>query len=298
MCVRGECMCAGGWGKAPNSIGVNVCRDPICPIDCGLHGMCKENVCICQEGWQGPACREPKCTNNCGGRGTCTFLLANSPAECVCEYGFSPPDCTSVALYQKLLKCPKDCSGRGLCLNGACVCQGGSSGIDCSTQSCPPGQSGPNCEYLACPRDCMGYGMCFNGQCTCDNDHGGPDCSIPIKCYEACSEICLPDLAGARCEFCKGQCLTMLASPVVGHHNPMLARLYSLADLNHQNPRQSGRKRSARSVRPRRRIRRKHKEVSAVQTGHHAPRRHHREVSVVKLHHREVSTVRVGHYTP
>merc|ERR1719478_471413 len=107
----------------------------------------------------------------------------------------------------------------------------GSTGVDCSSVVCPEGQSGPNCEYRACPRDCSGYGVCFNGECACDDDHMAPDCSIPRKCYDACHSVCMPDLTGSRCEFCKGQCLTLAMNPVVGNHNPMLARLYSFPQI-------------------------------------------------------------------
>lgn len=302
MCVQGKCFCAAGWGKAPGAVGVNVCKDPVCPVDCGPHGMCKENSCVCQDGWQGPACREPKCPNDCWGHGTCTFVYANSPAECQCDFGYSGSDCSGIALYQRMQSCPNACSGRGLCMNGKCVCSEGSSGTDCSGTVCPEGRSGDHCEQLSCPRDCMGYGMCFNGACSCDNDHTGLDCSIPMKCYDACYDICLPNLESPRCEFCKGQCLTALDGNSIGKHNPMLARLYSLADLSHPGAEKntaSGQNKTATAPllqsrrpllktsasapeMPHQRIRRKHKEVSAVQTSNHLPRVH-REVSAVKV---------------
>lgn len=290
MCVKGDCFCAAGWGLGPGKAGVNVCEDPICPIDCGPHGMCQENLCVCQDGWQGPACREPKCQDDCTGHGTCTFTLANSPAECVCEYGWALPTCASKALYSKLNTCPNACSGSGLCMNGRCLCMEGTSGMDCAGVVCPAGTSGPACQYRACPRDCSGYGICFNGECSCDEYHLGPDCSIPRQCFEACHEVCMPDLAGERCEFCKGQCLTLASNPVVGKHNPMLARLYSALQTSNRNPTGHGhQKKKATSSRNPHRLRRRHVEVSAVQTGHHAPK---------KAHHAEVSAVKIGHYTP
>lgn len=289
MCVMGECFCATGWGKAPGSVGANVCKDPVCPVDCGQHGLCKDNLCVCQEGWQGPACREPKCQDDCTGHGTCTFTSANSPPECVCEYGFSPPNCAGVALYQKLAKCPNDCSGQGLCMDGRCLCTAGATGLDCSKVICAPGTNGPNCEYRDCPRDCSGYGVCFNGECACDNDHLGPDCSIPLQCYDACHQVCLGDLAGQRCEFCKGQCLTLASSPAVGKHSPMLARLSTLQTGSH-DPHTGSNHTEARTQQKHLRSRHHHhREVSAVQMSHHAPK---------KAHHEEVSSVRVGHYQP
>lgn len=298
MCVQGTCFCAAGWGIKPGDAGANICKDAVCPVDCGEHGMCEGNMCTCQEGWQGPACREPKCVDDCSGHGTCTFTLANSPAECVCEYGWNPPACNKLALYQKLQSCPNDCSGNGLCMDGHCVCQSGSTGLDCSMVVCPPGKTGPACEYKGCLRDCSGYGVCFNGECACDNDHTGDDCSIPMKCYEPCHEVCLADLLSSRCEFCKGQCLTLHVNPVIGDHNPMLARLYSFPQLSaggnaaHTKVRAaSSLPKSNRSLPGRRLRKRHHDEVSAVQTGHHPLK------TLKRQHHHEVSSVKVGHYS-
>lgn len=291
MCVQGTCFCAAGWGLTVGSAGANVCKDGVCPVDCGPHGMCNLNACVCQDGWKGPACREPDCADDCSGHGTCTFMTANSPAECICEYGFSPPNCESVALYSKLKHCLNDCSGNGLCMDGLCVCMSGFIGHDCSGVVCSPGFSGPSCQYHSCPNDCSGYGVCFNGECACDNDHLAMDCSIPKKCYDACHTVCLPDLSGSRCEFCKGQCLTLASNPVVGNHNPMLARLYSFPQVSASIPGAMSRKhaQTPSKVKVAHHKRRHHKDtVSAVQTGNHMP--------TTKRRHTEVSTVKVGHY--
>lgn len=273
MCIKGDCFCAAGWGQALTASGINVCADPVCPIDCGDHGICQDNVCICQDGWQGPACREPKCVNDCSGHGTCTFSLANSPGECNCEYGFAPPDCAAVSLYSKLQSCPNDCTGNGLCMNGKCVCQEGSFGVDCNQVSCPEGASGPNCEYRGCPRDCSGYGICLNGECTCDKNHGGIDCSIPMMCYDACASSCLADLTSSRCEICKGECLTMSASPLIGRHNPLRDRLGLM-----QEPQSTVSSSSSTVLKVAKR--RHHDTVSAVQTSAHPHKKaHHKEVA-------------------
>jgi len=232
MCVYEQCLCSQGWGLAKGRPGPNVCADMVCPIDCGEHGMCREGVCVCQEGWQGPACREPKCANDCSGRGVCAFAgsAPHAPAQCMCDFGYSPPDCAVQALYVKLPSCVNDCSGRGLCMNGRCVCSEGFDSVDCSRRTCPTGTMGPSCEFNECPRDCSGRGLCLNGECACDNEHMGPDCSIPTQCYESCGSTCLADLAGARCEFCKGHCLTM-GNHGLGRHYPLLERL-STVDIS------------------------------------------------------------------
>lgn len=231
-CVMGECICAAGFGLAPGKEGPNVCADVACAVDCGAHGMCKDNQCVCQEGWQGPACRLPKCVNDCSGHGSCYFLSADSLGECVCDYGYALPDCARPALYTKIAACPNACSGNGLCFMGKCTCTSGFSGIDCSKASCPEGQSGPNCEFSACPRECDGKGLCFGGQCICQEGHMGMDCSLPVQCYEACGEHCLVGLHNEKCEFCKGQCLT-LAGSVLGRHDPLAESMSSL-ELSHK----------------------------------------------------------------
>jgi len=231
MCVLGNCFCSSGWGKKPEDSGPNTCKDVACPVDCGRHGRCDGGQCVCQDGWKGPACREPACPQDCAGHGQCSFVGADSPGQCVCEYGWELPACAAQGLYMTMPKCPNDCAGNGLCMNGKCVCTEGFFGADCSSRICREGKSGPNCEFPSCPRDCNAKGLCFNGQCSCDDGQLGPDCSIPAPCFDACRQVCLPDLAGERCEFCKGQCLTLIHNPVLGHHNPMVDRLNTLMQV-------------------------------------------------------------------
>lgn len=63
--------------------------------------------------------------------------------------------------------CPMDCSLRGQCLNGLCICQNPYTGIDCS--------------LTPCPNDCSGNGVCDGetGLCTCNDFWNGLDCSNP-----------------------------------------------------------------------------------------------------------------------
>jgi hypothetical protein len=184
-----------------------------------------------------------------------------------------------------------------LCMDGHCVCMSGATGADCSAINCPEGTNGPTCQYRSCLRDCSGYGICFNGECTCDNDHMGPDCSIPKKCYDACYTVCSVDLVSPKCEFCKGQCLTLAMNPVVGNHNPMLARLYSFSQF-------SAHPTSTSAVSSQRR--KPASKMPMLKMGRHLQRRHHTEVSVVQIsrgatkkrHHPQVSSVKVGDYNP
>jgi len=230
-CSMGECICTFGWGLAPGSPGPNSCADPVCSPDCGAHGLCHEGQCMCQEGWQGPLCRQPKCAGDCSGHGICSFA-ASGVAECKCDNGFALPDCAQPALYAKMPACPNACSGNGLCFRGRCVCGENFQGPDCGEAKCPEGTSGPGCALTACPGDCSGRGLCFSGTCTCGEEHAGPDCSIPSKCFDACKDACLPDLRSERCEFCKGQCLT-LATSSLGRHNYLLDGMSTLLDIGH-----------------------------------------------------------------
>jgi len=223
MCVTGDCLCSLGWG-VENKGDPNACADPVCPIDCGEHGMCQSNVCVCQHGWQGPACREPKCPSDCSSHGTCSFTAPSSPGQCICHYGWTLPDCSAQGLEMTLMTCPNACSGNGLCMNGKCVCTEGFSGSDCSTKICPPDRLGPDCNEPRCLRDCDGKGLCALGKCICPAAFMGQDCSIPTQCYEACAHVCdIPmkpqALASEQCEFCKGQCITLQAHPILGRHN-------------------------------------------------------------------------------
>lgn len=186
--------------------------------------MCQKNVCVCQEGWKGPACREPSCANECSSHGTCSFVSPSGPGQCICHYGWTLPDCSQQGLEMTLMTCPNACSGNGLCMNGKCVCTEGFSGADCSTKICAPDRLGPDCNLPRCLRDCDGKGLCSMGQCICPKEFMGTDCSIPTVCYEACHHVC--DVEGKpsalwseQCEFCKGQCITLQAHPILGRHN-------------------------------------------------------------------------------
>jgi len=234
---EGLCLCASGWGKAPDVAGDNVCAVQVCPVDCGGHGICQDNVCVCQDGWQGPACRQPKCVSDCSAHGLCSFNTPNSAAECVCEHGWALPDCGKKSLYMEIPECPNDCSGNGLCFLGSCACKDLFTGSDCSTPKCPKGSSGPNCEYASCPRNCDHKGICMQGACQCDTGHSGPDCSIPEPCMGPCREICLANLEGEACEGCKGQCLTLYTGGVLGRHDPLGIRLSTLSLTSPSAPR-------------------------------------------------------------
>ena len=129
-------------------------------------------------------------------------------------------------------RCPGDCCGNGLCLDGVCECQDGfgprlledsSSGVnDCCQRVCPDdcgsaaghglcdaqvgrcvcavGWSGASCDEPACPRGCTAHGMCnaTSGQCACDAGWAGADCGRRL-CPNGCGAHGLCEAGECRC---------------------------------------------------------------------------------------------------
>ena len=56
------------------------------------------------------------------------------------------------------VRCEYNCSSRGVCLDGRCLCA--------------VGYSGSNCE-LPCRSDCAGHGLCMAGTCVCASGFAG-----------------------------------------------------------------------------------------------------------------------------
>ena len=62
--------------------------------------------------------------------------------------------------------CPRNCSGRAACVDGACNCPAAYAGDDCSI------------EVSACPGDCSGHGACVYGACHCERGYAGGSCQF------------------------------------------------------------------------------------------------------------------------
>nr|XP_032814600.1 tenascin-R-like isoform X4 [Petromyzon marinus] len=156
-CVDGECLCPDGHeGDACRLAGAR------CPDDCGDQGRCVDGECRCFEGFEGDACQNSACPDGCNDQGRCVG------GECRCYEGFSGERCdvadgreepeepeeeerekrkkdeekeeeeeevvvreTDRQILGSVL-CTRNCSGLGACVGGACVCNEGILGEDCS----------------------------------------------------------------------------------------------------------------------------------------------------------------------
>ncbi|TRY98097.1 hypothetical protein DNTS_028461 [Danionella cerebrum] len=114
---------------------------------------------------------------------------------CVCEEGWFGKNCSEA-------RCPDDCSGQGICIEGECVCD--------------QNFSGENCSEPRCPSDCSDRGLCIDGECVCEEAYAGQDCSLG-RCLNDCSDQgncvngscqCRPGFLGEDCSliFCANNC--------------------------------------------------------------------------------------------
>lgn len=166
----------------------------VCPNGCSGHGVCRDNLCVCEAGFAGLDCsiQTGNCPRNCMGNGAC---LNNT---CYCYPGFAGAACESSTTL-----CPNDCSRHGECVDASCVCDEGYKGHDCSDNSgmcrggcsgngecvdgtclCYPGFKGLACNERSkfCPKGCSGRGKCMDsGMCSCHEGWTGLDCSDKLR---------------------------------------------------------------------------------------------------------------------
>uniref|UniRef100_A0A8C6NZS1 Tenascin R n=1 Tax=Nothobranchius furzeri TaxID=105023 RepID=A0A8C6NZS1_NOTFU len=127
----------------------------------------------------------------CSGHGSFSFDLCG----CVCEDGWTGKNCSET-------RCPSDCSGQGVCIEGECVCD--------------RDFGGDNCSEPRCPSDCSGRGLCIDGECVCEESFTGEDCMVG-RCLNDCSDQglcingtcqCRPGYVGEDCSlvYCANNC--------------------------------------------------------------------------------------------
>lgn len=99
-----------------------------CPKNCTGHGICRNDVCVCSDGYSGSDCRvRAQCTDDCNQQGYCS-----ASGECDCYSGYKGTTCNSY------VGCSNNCtdSTHGTCLaSGSCSCADGYQGDDCSSST-------------------------------------------------------------------------------------------------------------------------------------------------------------------
>ncbi|XP_052130021.1 teneurin-m isoform X7 [Frankliniella occidentalis] len=128
----------------------------LCDKDCGPHGHCMGDSCICDSGWSGEYCMLKQCDQRCNEHGQC------KNGTCLCVTGWNGKHCTMEG-------CPKGCAGHGQCrVNGEglweCRCYEGWDGKDCGVpleQSCSDQRDNDKDNLI----DCQDPECCTNPQC-------------------------------------------------------------------------------------------------------------------------------------
>jgi leishmanolysin len=174
-----------------------LCTGDPCDIqDCSGRGRCNpaDGSCFCNDGYEGPdpySCPWRTCPSRvngtiCSGHGNCdkmTGLCVDSAGLPGCFAGWSDADCGRQG-------CPKvnnvECAGQGACVSGACVCDAGYIGSDCSLTDCPGAPA-------RCTSATQGTCDTSNGLCACQD---GFDASArPLYFHGA---DCATNSTGAR----------------------------------------------------------------------------------------------------
>lgn len=190
---NGECDCFDGYTG-------ELC-DLTCPNRCsGLNGVCKEvdgsPICDCYDGFTGGDCSLECCVQ---GRGTNLSTVHGTCLEniggCNCSNEVFPvelPMALELNYYGQGWQgsecdCHENitCGGRGLCIEGGCVCAPNFQGIRCDL--CADDKIGPFCQYdrFQCPSEALSH-----GEFVPVNSHGDYKCK------------CNPGFAGDKCESC------------------------------------------------------------------------------------------------
>jgi len=142
---------------------------------CGAQGSCDKSYCTCQDGYTGPYCTLAPCPNNCSFSGFCSHPAPTYQPTCTCLHGTSGKDCS--------VNSCQGCSGHGKCIATVAVGKMTGTGLKCQ---CDVGYAGTFCEKHVCPA-CQ-HGTCDEKTKTCQCDAGftGPQCDLRI-CPNNCN---------------------------------------------------------------------------------------------------------------
>ncbi|XP_021361114.1 attractin-like isoform X3 [Mizuhopecten yessoensis] len=92
------------------------------------------------------------------------IITAKSGKAFIYFYSDAAYNMSGFNLSYSVNTCQKDCSTKGVCVDGRCQCQ--------------PGYSGDYCEVGPCPNNCTN-GQCVQDKCQCTAGFIGMDCSTP-----------------------------------------------------------------------------------------------------------------------
>eukprot|EP00750_Incisomonas_marina_P008119 INCI15248.1.p1 GENE.INCI15248.1~~INCI15248.1.p1 ORF type:complete len:2168 (-),score=185.95 INCI15248.1:165-6668(-) len=228
VCQRnGTCRCADGWGG-------RACEQRVCrgQGNCSGHGVCLDGYddlhllirTPAAEGFPAlnavrrvadhanfPNATDGPVVSNATARGLASFGgTANSTQShtaatvhrpgptCSCAAGWGGPDCS-------LKLCPRNCSGHGACVDGACVCKPMRQGAACEV-SVPPRMAEDMLLSLAflserwCPHNCSNHGRCAITGVFVDTDAAGDasDNSSAHTSFLHVGRLASPEQAAAR----------------------------------------------------------------------------------------------------
>uniref|UniRef100_A0A0G4H672 EGF-like domain-containing protein n=1 Tax=Chromera velia CCMP2878 TaxID=1169474 RepID=A0A0G4H672_9ALVE len=221
----GECRCFEGWTgsecELPSSCGGGLSNGGFLP-PCSGNGWCEFDPaaagggvakCRCHEGWAGAKCehRDIPCVPQCqDDHGECD----RDTGTCKCKLGWLGADCS---VEQK--RCPKDCSGKGLCFAGKCACSPGWDGESCEA---PVAWLNPKCVEGAPDvfRVLHQDGQTATGTPAVSVWKAGKVpraiCSGNGKCSGVGEEASCDCFAGWQGEFCKEPALQCVVSTISG----------------------------------------------------------------------------------
>ena len=124
---------------------------------------------MCNNGFYGDACQffnDCPSLDVCGENGTC--IDGDHSYSCQCDDGYEGDHCE---LIDDCLGV--NCSGKGQCMDGACLCYAGFTGMNCEINI-------DDCISV----NCSGQGQCVDGNssyaCICNPGLTGEDCTINI----------------------------------------------------------------------------------------------------------------------
>ncbi|XP_024082461.1 teneurin-m isoform X3 [Cimex lectularius] len=132
----------------------------LCDLDCGPHGHCVGDACVCMSGWGGEYCNMKQCDQRCNEHGQC------KNGTCLCVTGWNGKHCTQEG-------CPHGCSGHGQCRVNSdslweCRCSDGWDGRDCSVlleQNCNDGKDNDKDGLMDCEDpECCSNHLCRSSQ--------------------------------------------------------------------------------------------------------------------------------------